>query len=204
MKKDYLLGVLFFGSVWGVCEASLGGFLYSFPSHNASIPLAIIAFAILTIAKLYLPYKWSATFIGAIAMLYKFLNTPFFACHFLGIFLLGLSYDLVLNFSKIKSRAIIGALATYLGYALFALIITYVFRYSYWIKEGLPKIIDYVGIKGSLAALGNFAMVPLAFRFGQLLKKGVVNPFEFQSKVATNSVSFITLTLWALAIVKCF
>ena len=87
MRKDYLLGILFFGSLWGICEVSLGGFLYNFPSLSASIPLTIIAFTILTIAKIYLPYRWSATLIGSIAMLYKFLNLPFFACHILGIFL---------------------------------------------------------------------------------------------------------------------
>ncbi|MFC1666517.1 hypothetical protein ACFL0P_01405 [Candidatus Omnitrophota bacterium] len=204
MKKAYLLGILFFGSLWGACEASLGGFLYSVPTHSASVPLTLIAFMILTIARIYLPYRWSATFIGSIAMLYKFLNTPFFACHLLGIFLLGLSYDLVLNFSKIKNRAIIGLIATYLGYMLFALTITYLFRYHYWIQEGLPKVVRYVGISGSLAALGNFVVVPLAFYFGQLLKKGMVNPFEFKSRIATGSVSFVTLTLWFLAIARWF
>ncbi|MFC1508144.1 hypothetical protein ACFL60_00470 [Candidatus Omnitrophota bacterium] len=204
MKKDYLLGALFFGSLWGACEASLGGFLYSAPSHSASVPLTIIAFVILTIAKIYLPYMWSATFIGAIAMLYKFLNTPFFACHLLGIFILGLSYDLVLNFLKIKSKAIVGLVATYLGYALFALTITYIFRYHYWAEEGFPKVVRYIGISGSLAALINVIIVPLSFYFGQLLKKGIVNPFEFKSRIATSSISFATLTLWVLAIVRWF
>lgn len=204
MKKDYLLGILFFGSLWGVCEASLGGFLYSIPSLSASIPLTIIAFMILTIAKIYFPFRWSATFIGSIAMLYKFLNTPFFACHILGIFLLGLSYDLVLNFLKIKSKAVAGLVATYLGYILFALTITYIFRYHYWIQGGVPKILRYVGISGSLAALGNFAAVPLSFHFGQLLKKGTINPFEFKSRIATSGVSFVTLVLWCLAIVRWF
>jgi len=204
MKKDYLLGILFFGSLWGACEASLGGFLYSLPSLSASVPLAIIAFMILTIAKIYLPYRWSATFIGSIAMVYKFLNTPFFACHLLGIFLLGLSYDLVLNFLKIKSKAMVGLVATYLGYILFALTITYVFRYHYWTQEGLPKIFRYVGMSGSLAAFGNFVAVPLSFYFGQLLKRGMVDPFAFKSRIATSSVSFITLTLWFLAISRWF
>lgn len=204
MKKDYLLGILFFGSLWGLIEASLGGFLYRFPSLSASIPLAIIAFLILTIAKIYLPYRWSATFIGAVAMLYKFLNTPFFACHLLGIFLLGLSYDLVLNYLKIKSRAIIGLVATYLGYILFGFMITYVFRYHYWIQEGLPKVVNYIGISGSLAALGNFAAVPLSFRFGQFLKKNTINPFEFKSSIATSSISFVTLAFWCLVIVRWF
>ncbi len=206
MRKDYLLAILFFGSLWGLSEASLGGLLYRDYSllFLAPVPLTIIAFMILTVAKIYLPQKYSATFIGSIAMLYKFLNMPFFACHLLAIFLLGLSYDLVLNFFKIKSKAMFGLVATYLGFILFALTITYVFRYHYWTEEGLPRILRYVGISGTLAAIANFAFVPASFKLGQMLKKRMVNPFEFKSRLATGSVSLITLTIWFLGIARCF
>ena len=204
MKKGYLLGVLFFASLWGLSEAGLGGYLYSNHIRYASVPLTIVAFIILTIAKLYLPQKYSATMIGAVAMLYKFLNTPFFACHLLAIFLLGVSYDLVLNFFKIKSKALFGLVATYLGYILFALTITYVFRYHYWIEEGLPRILRYVGLSGTLTALSNFVAVPLSFNLGQVLKEKLINPFEFKSRLATTSISVITLALWFLGIARCF
>jgi len=204
MRKDYLLGILFFGSLWGVSEASLGGFLYRNHIPLASVPMTIIAFMVLTVAKIYLPQRGTAVFIGSIAMLYKFLNTPFFACHLLAIFLLGLSYDLVLNLFKIKSKAIFGLVATYLGYILFALTITYVFRYHYWTAEGLPRILRYVGISGTLTACANSVLVPASFNFGQILKKRTVNPFEFKSRLATGSVSLITLIIWFLGIARCF
>ncbi len=204
MKKDYFLGILFFGSLWGFSEAGLGGFLYRNHIPQASVPLTIVAFMILTVAKIYLPQKGSATFIGSVAMLYKFLNTPFFACHLLAIFLLGLSYDLVLHRFKVKSKAVLGLVSTYLGYILFALTITYVFRYHYWIEAGLPKILRYVGISGTLAAVSNTVFVPLSFNFAGVLKKGMVNPFEFKSRLATSSVSLIILTIWCLGIAGCF
>ena len=206
MKRGFLLGALFFGSLWGLSEAGLGGPLYRDYSllFLAPVPLTIIAFMILTVAKIYLPQKYSATFIGSIAMLYKFLNAPFFGCHLLAIFLLGLSYDLVLNFFKIKSKAMLGLVATYLGFILFALTITYVFRYRYWATEGLPRILRYVGISATLAAIANFAFVPIGFKLGQMLKKSLVNPFEFKSRLATGSVSLITLTIWFLGIARCF
>ena len=204
MKKDYLLGILFFGSLWGVSEAGLGGFLYARHISCASVPLTIIAFIILTVAKIYLPQKASATFIGSLAMFYKFLNTPFFGCHLLAIFLLGLSYDLVFNLLKIKSKAACGLITTYLGYILFAFTITYIARYHYWIEGGLPKIMRYVGLSGTMAALANFVAVPLSFNFGQVLKQRMINPFEFKSRFATSSVSLITLALWFLGIVRCF
>jgi len=204
MKRDYLLGVLFFGSLWGASEAILGGFLYRANIPSASIPLTIIAFIILTIAKLYLPQKGSATIIASIAMLYKFLNTPFFACHLLAIFLLGLSYDLVFHLSKIKSKALLGLLATYLGYIFFALTITYIFRYHYWIGESLPKIIRYVGISGTLAALFNSIAVPVSFNLGGAIKRRAINPFEFKSRLATGSITLITLTLWVFGLAGWF
>ena len=139
MKKDYILGVLFFASLWGLSEAALGGYLYANKFPHPSIPLTIIAFMIMTIAKIYLPQKSSSTAIGSVAMLYKFLNTPFFACHLLAIFLLGVSYDLALHLFRVKNRSLLGLFATYLGYALFAFTITYVFRYHYWIEGGILK-----------------------------------------------------------------
>jgi len=205
MKKEYILGILFFSGIWGAFEVILGGFLYSRAIAHASAPLTVIGFAILTIACIYLPQKGQATFIGLIAMFYKFLNTPFFACHLLGIFLLGLSYDLVFNFSKIKSKAICAVLSTYLGYILFALSITYIFRYPHWLNAGLPKIIRYVGLSGSLAACLNLVIVPLVFNFAQRFRDSVSSPFIVKSRFATSSiVSLITLALWLLGMTRCF
>ena len=87
MKRGYLLGALFFGSLWGLSEATLGGLLYKDYSllFLAPVPLTVIGFIILTLAKIYFPQRWSATFIGSVAMLYKFLNMPFFACHILAL-----------------------------------------------------------------------------------------------------------------------
>lgn len=204
MKKGYLLGILFFGSLWGASEAVFGGFLYGKHNLYTSVPLTIIAFMILTIARGYLPQRGLLTLVGSVAMLYKFLNTPFFACHLLAIFLLGFSYDLVSSSFKVKNKAFFGVITTYLGYALFALTITYVFRYHYWIEEGLPKILRYVGISGTLAALGNSIAVPVSFYMVQLLKKRIANPFEFKSGLVTSSISLVTFSLWFLVLLRWF
>ena len=204
MKKDYVLGILFFGSLWGASEAAVGGYLYGAHIQHASAPLTVIAFAILTIATLYLPQKGSATLTGSIAMLYKFLNTPFYACHLLAIFLLGVSYDVGLHLIRIRNKQLLGLSATYLGYVLFVLTITYVFRYHYWTEGGLPKIIRYVGISGTLAACGNTVIVPLSHRLGSLLKARTVNPFAFTSRLATVSVSVLTVALWIAGMARWF
>ncbi|MFC1703789.1 hypothetical protein ACFL1E_03270 [Candidatus Omnitrophota bacterium] len=204
MKKEYLLGILFFSGLWGASEAGLGGYLYRAQIPYASVSLTVIAFIILTIAKMYLPQRHSATVIAAITMLYKFLNAPFYGCHLLAIFLLGVSYDLVFGFMKTKNKVLLALISTYVGYALFAFTITYIVRYSYWIQEGLPKILRYIGTSGTLAALINCAVVPASFKVGQILKQQTINPFEFQSKIATSSISVATLGLWFLGLTKCF
>jgi len=204
MKKDYILGILFFGSLWGAQEALLGGYLYAKSIPHASVPITIIGFMILTVARIYLPRRGSSTLIGAIAMLYKFLNTPFFACHLLAIFLLGASYDLVFSFLKIKSKAASGLIATYLGYILFAFTITYIFKYHYWIQEGLPKVLRYIGTSGTLTALANTVAVPVSFYIGCTLKERAVNPFEFRSKLATSSISLVTLLIWVAGVARWF
>lgn len=204
MKKKYILGILFFGTIWGASEAIFGGALYRARIPHASVPLAIIGFIVLTVARIYFPRAGSSTLIGSIAMLYKFLNAPFFACHLLGIFLLGLSYDVVCSRSKIKSPALSAAMATYLGYTLFAVIITYVFRYSYWIEVGFPKVARYIGITGTMAAVGNAVLVPIAARVGRAFKTRSSAPFQFRSELAVGGLSLVTAALWVLCITVSF
>ena len=204
MKKNNILAIFFFASLWGAVEAGLGGFLYAKHIPFASAPLTVAALIILTIARGYLPFRGSSALIAAIAMLYKFFNTPFYACHLLAIFLLGVSYDLLFEVFKQRSKALFGVCATYLGYILFSLTITYVFRYHYWIDEGFPRIIAYAAGSGSFAALGNFFAVPLAFAVGLKLERTPFNPFEFHFRFAPIAISFITVVLWSLSIIQWF
>jgi len=200
MKKQLILGVLFFGTLWGVSEAGLGGMLYGAHVPYASVPLAIIGFILLTVARVHLPQKGTASLIACVAMLYKFLNTPFFVCHFLGIFLLGAAYDLVFSIFPRRNKAICAAAATYLGYALFALLITYVIRYHYWTAEGLPRVLRHIGISGTMAAVGSAILVPLSFRLGQMLKQKLATSFQFRPRLAAGGISAITAALWVLGI----
>lgn len=199
MKKEHILGILFFGGLWGISEAVLGDALYSNNVPYASVPLTVISFIILTFARVYFPQKGTATLIAACAMFYKFLNEPFFACHILGIVLLGICYDIFFSVSGIKNRRVCAVLATYLGYALFAMMITYVFRYEYWVQAGFGKIVRHIGIGGSMAALGCAVFVPISFRFGEQLKAKFSAPFRLRLQLAFGSVSLVTAGLWVFA-----
>ena len=203
MKKEFknlLLSVLFFSALWGLSEAFLGGFLYNRGIAHASVYLTIIGFSVLTIARVYLPGRGILIAIAALAMLYKFLNTPFFACHLLGILLLGVSYDLFFNILKLKNRSICAAAATYTGYGLFALMITYVFRYSSWVEGGLPKVLNYVGVGGTLVALGCALVVPLSHKFGEWLQTNKAHTYLADS-FASVRLTLVTTGMWLFAMV---
>ena len=201
MKKEHILGILFFSALWGLSEAKLGGLLYIAGLQDyAAIPLTAVALVILTIARAYLPQLGTATLIAACAMLYKFLNTPFFACHFLGILLTGICYDLVFGVFRIKSRALSAVAAVYMSYALFAVLITYIFRYDYWVQTGLGKVLHHIGVSGTLTAVVCAALVPLSFRLGERLKAGLASPFDLRIQWAPGSISLVTAGLWVFGL----
>ena len=200
MKKEHILGVLFFGGLWGICEAVPGNALYSAKVTYASVPLTIIGFAVLTIARVYFPQKGTATLIAVCAMLFKFLNVPFFACHLLGILLMGLCYDLFFSVFKIKSRSLSAVAAVYLNYALFALMITYVFRYEYWVQAGFAEVLRHVGISGSMAALGCAIIVPASLRLGEQLKANCLRPFNLKRQLVPSGVLALTIGLWVFSL----
>jgi len=190
--KNSIVLVLFFSALWGLAEAVFGRFLYSHSIPHPSVYLTRIGFSVLTIASGYLPFTGAATAIAALAMLHKFLNI---------LLLLGICYDIFFNVLKIKNQSVSAALAVYAGYGSFALAITYVFRYSYWIEAGLSKVINHIAIGGTLAALGCAVAVPLSFRFAQWLQTKKAWSAELSTAFTQLRVAFVTAGMWVFALV---
>lgn len=203
MRKEYVLGVLFLGGVWGLSEAVLGGALYAAQVPHASVLLTAVGLAVLTVARACFPQRATGTLVAACAMLYKFLNSPFFGCHLLGILFTGACYDLVFDVLKVRLKALGGAIVPYLSYAAFAVMITYLFRYHHWVQGGLAQVLRHIFVEGSMAALACASVVPLAARLGEKLKAYTVH-FELRnSKCEWAEFSVLTLGLWAFAVVMC-
>ena len=200
MRKGYILGVLFFSALWGISESVFGGVLYRTDVPCASALLTIIGLIILTFAGVYFEQKGTIILIAALAMLYKFLNTPFFACHLLAILLTGICYELFFGGFKIKNKALGAAAAVYLSYISFALMITYVFRYDHWVQAPLTKILSHVAISGSIAAFGCAVAVPLSFRLGKRLKAKYAMPFELSLQPVPGSVFVLAASIWIFGI----
>ncbi len=203
MRRQYILGVLFFGGIWGISEATLGDALYSAHVPHASVPLTAIGFAVLAIAQACFPRPGMATLIASFALLYKFLNAPFFACHLLGIVLMGVCYDVFFNVLKMRTAWLAAGLATYASYAAFALMITYVARYSHWVQGGFGKIVEHVGIEGSMAAIACAILVPLTLRYSEKLRSAIPTLFAWRAALAPGAIMVLTAGLWVLGIVTC-
>jgi len=200
MKKDYILGVLFFSGLWGLSEAGFGGVLYSAHIPGSSIILTLIAFGILAISRSYLPQKGTATLMGLCAMLFKFFNSPFFACHFAAIAIAGISFDIFLALLNIKNKAIAGFAATFFTYAAFAVFMTFIVRYGPYWTESMAKFNGHI-IRGIIAAALCAAFVPIMLRAGQSLKLKLDKPFSFKWKPAQWSISLATAGLWIVSLI---
>ena len=200
MKREHILGILFFGGLWGISEAVLGNALYSAKVPLSSVPLTAIGFIVMTIAFVYFPQKGTATLIAACAMLYKFLNVPFYSCHLLGILMTGIFYDLFFSVLKLKNRSISAAAAVYLSYASFAVMITYIFRYEHWVQGGFIKVLQHIGISGTMTAIACAVLVPISFYLGEKLKSQFTMPFNLKPRLLPGSIFAATTGLWILGI----
>jgi len=164
--------LLLFGSLWGIIEVAGGGVLSEYNMLHVSVILAAWAFIVMAVARGIVNKPGSSIVIGIVAVIFKLANAAPFFCHLLGIFALGLAFDvfsslLMKNERKISFRlSLTGALSAYSGYALFAIIITYIVQYKYWIAGGLPKVLEHIFVGGSLAAIGAVVLVPLGFWIG--------------------------------------
>jgi len=164
--------LLFFGSLWGIMEIAGWGVLSRYNMLHVSVILAAWAFMVMAVARGIVNKPGSSTVIGIVAVIFKLANAAPFFCHLLGIFALGLAFDvfsslLMKNERKISFRtSLTGALSAYSGYALFAIVITYIVQYKYWIAGGLPKVLNHIFVGGSLAAIGAVMLVPLGYWIG--------------------------------------
>ena len=163
---------LLFGSLWGLSEVAGGGILYAVEVPSASIFLAAWALFILAVARGLVNKPGSSTVIGAVATLFKLVNASPFICHLLGIFMLGLAFDIAATLLGRSERRfsfrnmLTGIVSAYGGYALFALSITYVIRYDMWAQGGWPKVAHHIFVSGSIAALVAAAVVPVGYYLG--------------------------------------
>ena len=173
MKKPKAwLWLLLIGSLWGIAEVVGGEFLWANDVSFPSVWLTAWAFFMLALARGLVPAPGSSTAVGAVATLFKLVNASPFFCHLLGIFILGVTFDIFATVLLRKETRLLvrriatGVLSVYAGNTLFALLITYVVKYDPWVEGGLPKVLQHIFVSGSLSALAAAILVPLGIVWG--------------------------------------
>lgn len=209
MKRTAWLVILLFGGLWGLSEAVLGDALYAADVPLASVYLTVIAFFLLAVASVFLPFRGALAAIGVLAMLYKFFNVPFFACHLCGIALIGLSFDLVFRWMSRRDQpltpvaaALKAILASYLSSSLFYLAMIGVFRSEHWLGQGLLGLWRHVGVTGTITAAGCALAVPLGLALGRRLAAGApgaVGP-RLQPRLAATLAALLAVGLWVYGV----
>lgn len=203
MAKKYILGILFFSGLWGLSEALLGGYLYKIQATYSSVPLTVIAFVILTVACFYMPKVGVAAAIAICAMMYKFFNQPLFACHLLGIAILGICYDVFFNALRINSKSLSAFAAALVNYTLFALMMRYVTNNGFWDST---KMINHIA-EGVIAAAACAIIVPIVFRIVENINsKAELKPVSWKPAPAISlgiiavvwGFSFVSLAMYVL------
>ncbi|MFC2165653.1 hypothetical protein ACFLT2_11735 [Acidobacteriota bacterium] len=198
-KKNWLWFLLF-GSIWGMSEVFAGGILYASGTPHSSIFLTAWALFILAVARGIVNKPGSSAAIGAIATLFKLVNATPFICHLLGIFALGVAFDVTASLLLKKERrsviwkSLTGVVSAYGGYALFALVITYIVRYDIWVAGGWPKVANHIFASGSIAALAGAVLVPLGYLVG--MNSGVL--VERRSRFVYAASIAGVVVLWVL------
>jgi len=164
--RRYIFLLLVCATLWGIYEFAVGGWLYGHHIPKSSVYLTAGALLLLGMS-MRLPIG-SGAIISALAMLFKFMNHPFYACHMVAIFLIGVSYDISrILWRRYSSRnyypVVVGFSTGYLSAIMFSLTITYLVQHPHWVG-GLPQVINYIGVQGTMFAIAGTVMVPLGVR----------------------------------------
>ena len=199
-KRNLLIGVLFFGSLWGMSEVVVGKQLFDADIPHASAWISIWAFFILAVARGVMNKPGTSAAIGGIAAVFRLVNASY-VCHIFGIFLLGVAFDLAFSLlTKNRKRfyirsSLAGMVGAYGGHLIFALFAAYIIRNPFWVSGGLPKISEHAFISGSFVAVASALLVPLGYWIGQ---KRI--PLTAQrSKMVYNGALIFTVVFWVLA-----
>jgi hypothetical protein len=190
-----------FGSIWGINELFLGDILYRNDVQNSSVILTVIALFLLAISRGMINKPGSSALIGTFAALFRLANTAPSYCHLLGIFLLGVTFDVFSSLLiKNKEQAPLkwgaaGMLSAFGNNALFALLITYVFRYEYWVVGGFSKVFRHIFVSGSIITVIAAFFVPLGFFVGK--NGGVL--FDRHPRWSSAGAILGSLAIWTVA-----
>ena len=179
-----IIGILVFGSIWGLLEATLGGFLNMIIFPNKGAIMGGIGMAIMCAALAIYRKPAMLLGIGIVAASFKWLNSwllfvPVSAIHIINpamaIFLESLAFSLVATFLmyRINKNVYVGAWAAFLAglisvtaYGYFSV---YIMHAPLFARMGVSSVPEFIAGHGVIQAVFFGMLAPLGYLLGKKL-----------------------------------
>jgi hypothetical protein len=179
-----IIGILVFGSIWGLLEATLGGFLNLIIFPNKGAIMGGMGMAVMGVALALYRKPAMLPGIGIVAASFKWLNSwllfvPVSAVHIINpamaIFLESLAFSLVVTFlmDRINKNVYVGAWAAFLAglisvtaYGYFSV---YVMHAPLFERMGVSSVPEFIASHGVIQAVFFGMLAPLGYLAGKKL-----------------------------------
>lgn len=187
-KRDWLYGILLFGSLWGGAEAFIGSSMDGLSSViPRSVVLAFVAVLFSSVARRMMPAFGTTVAVGVVAAAMKLISMPtILACQFAAV--IGQAAILECFFTaserldlgrRFLPMSILMVAASYLNSLAFSFSQAYVFRNNWWLDRGVSGLLAWSFTTGSAAAvaswLGYAVSIPLASRLRRVMDVAPAN-----------------------------
>jgi len=179
-----IIGILVFGSIWGLLEATLGGFLNMIVLPNKGAIMGGIGMAIMGTALAIYRKPAMLPGIGIVAASFKWLNSwllfvPASAVHIvnpaMAIFLESLVFSLVVTFLmyRIDKNVYVGAWAAFLAglisVAAYGYFSVYIMHAPLFERMGVSSVPEFIAGHGVIQAVFFGMLAPLGYLVGKKL-----------------------------------
>ncbi|KPL00729.1 MAG: hypothetical protein AMJ91_03570 [candidate division Zixibacteria bacterium SM23_73_3] len=205
-KRKLILGIILFGSIWGGLEALGIRAMRGVEFFPTSPILALVAILILSASRMILKRPGTTLACGIVAAGFKGLCLPsIFFCQVTAVLLTAAIIDLAFTWAESRklsswiSWGFVGLGASYLNYAVFGLVNTYLLRNIYWL-ERVHTIPNYVLVSGTYAALLSFLGILLGRELGRRSEPLFSRMEQIKAKAFSGGIILTSLGFWLLGV----
>ena len=203
-----LIGILVFGSIWGLLEATLGGVMHLVNFPNTGAIMSGVGMALMGIALAFYRKPVMLIGIGAIAATFKLLNVwillipanvPHIINPIAAIILEAAAFSLItsflMNLITKSNYAVVWAafLAGMLSAFSFALVAVYLTHIPINARVGMDSVREFVLVNGLVQSAFAGVFVPIGYMLGR--KLATITPNVLRRRTLYYTVSASTVLL---------
>ncbi len=212
-QKQILIGILLFGSIWGMFEATLGVFLHMIHFMlKGAIMFSLGAFLMSAALRTYRPSNRIGFLlgIGAVASLLKGFDifivgpSPMVFRPMISILIEAMAFGAVLTVTHRIKAPIINHLSTgagfaYLSYMGFGMVFKYLGIGSrFWLNMSLTDMMNFILADGTQAALLSAVTVMAGYRAGDIM--ALIQKKAVRSGIFYELAALLTGLCWLMGV----